>query len=48
MGGGGACQPHSSGREGRARTERTRAYFFAQPVLSADAEVESMRRGVGH
>ena len=46
--GGGACQPHPSGRESVARTKRTGANFFAQSVLSADAEVESMRRGVGH
>ena len=46
--GGGACQSYPSGREGVARTERTGANFFAQPVLSTDAEVESMRRGVGH
>ena len=42
------CQPRSSGRRGAVRTERTGANFFAKSVLSANAEVESMRRGVGH
>ena len=41
-------QPYPSGGEGVVRTKRTGANFFPQPVLSADAEVESMRRGVGH
>ena len=38
----------SSGGKGLVHTERTGADFFAQPVFSADAEVESMRRGIGH
>ena len=38
----------SSGGKGLAHTERTGADFFAQPVFSANAEVESMRRGIGH
>ena len=45
---GGACQPYSSRRKGLARTERTGANLFAQPVLSADTKVESMGRSVGH
>ena len=44
----GACQPHSLERDGIERTERAGTNFFAQPILSADAEVESMRRSVGH
>jgi hypothetical protein len=44
----GACQSHSLERDGIARTKRAGTNFFAQSVLSADAEVESMRRSVGH
>lgn len=36
------------GAGGAAHTKRAGTNFFAQPVLSANAEVESMRRGVGH
>jgi len=47
--GDGACQPYPSRHKNLARTKRTRAIFFAQPVEDARADVqryEELGKGV--